>query len=168
MAILHIPHSAVRIPPSLRADFLISDQQLRRELLRMTDLYTDELFCGSDRLVFPFSRLVCDVERFLDPAMESMTRLGMWICYQNGSDLMPIKRLCQGTVEKVLSSYYQPHHRQLADRTAQQLAQRKSCLIVDCHSFPSHALPYEDASKLPPISASERMRFTRRRIWLNA
>ncbi len=150
MTILHIPHSSVAIPHEYLFDFIISEQDIQRELLKMTDLYTDELFCGQTKIVFPISRLVCDVERFLNPEEEVMSRFGMWICYQNGSDLIPIKRLCESSVQHVISAYYKPHHAQLTAMVEQQLCEKGKCLIVDCHSFPSKALPYEDAGKLRP------------------
>lgn len=63
--LIHVPHASTFIPPNEKRFFLKDD--LTDELLKMTDLYTDELFdCGRDMLVFPVSRLVCDVERFRD------------------------------------------------------------------------------------------------------
>ena len=71
--IMHIPHASRRIPPEVRSTLLPSDQDLARELLRMTDAWTDVLFevpsgIGCKAVVFPFSRLVLDPERFEDDA----------------------------------------------------------------------------------------------------
>jgi N-formylglutamate amidohydrolase len=41
----------------------------------------------------------------------------------------------------LLQRFYDPHHRQLAQAAADQLAHGRHPQIVDCHSFPSRALP---------------------------
>ena len=68
IAVLHIPHSSRRIPAEERQAIRLDDETLNGELLRMTDAYTDELFPTTPvevgRVIFPLSRLVCDVERF--------------------------------------------------------------------------------------------------------
>jgi N-formylglutamate deformylase len=43
----------------------------------------------------------------------------------------------------LLNKYYHPHHAKLLTVAAQSIETYHSCLIVDCHSFPSRALPYE-------------------------
>ena len=76
IAVLHIPHSSRRVPAEERPAILLDDAELGNELLRMTDSYTDQLFpvtpAEAGRVVFPVSRLVCDVERFPDNADEPM------------------------------------------------------------------------------------------------
>lgn len=75
--LIHVPHASTFIPPNEKRFFLKDD--LTDELLKMTDLYTDELFdCRRDMLVFPVSRLVCDVERFRDDTDEPMSEQGAW------------------------------------------------------------------------------------------
>jgi N-formylglutamate deformylase len=67
IAILHIPHSSRHVPAKERQAIRLDDDALNIELLRMTDAYTDELFprtpLEAARVIFPVSRLVCDVER---------------------------------------------------------------------------------------------------------
>ena len=43
MILIHVPHASTHIPPGLRDDFLLTDDELAEELLRMTDRYTDEM-----------------------------------------------------------------------------------------------------------------------------
>ena len=64
--LIHIPHSSYAIPNEYKELFYLRDNELFQEQLKMSDSYTDELFDvkGIQKLIFPISRLVCDVERF--------------------------------------------------------------------------------------------------------
>jgi N-formylglutamate deformylase len=42
--VLHIPHSSRVVPHGERKNFVLDDTDLERELLRITDAFTDELF----------------------------------------------------------------------------------------------------------------------------
>ena len=68
---------------------MLDDSALDQELLRMTDAYTDELFpltpFEAGRVVFPVSRLVCDVERFPSDEDEPMAARGMGVFYTRTS-----------------------------------------------------------------------------------
>jgi hypothetical protein len=44
IVVLHIPHSSRHIPAEERQAICLDDAELDKELLRMTDAYTDELF----------------------------------------------------------------------------------------------------------------------------
>jgi len=147
-AILHIPHSSTVIPSDVRTSILLSEEALARELLRMTDSFTDELFhvdssVGSP-VIFPVSRLVVDPERFLDDALEPMAKRGMGAVYTRTSDGKPL-RLEGNSSERnrLVAGYYHPHHRRLSDAVQAALDHSGSCLIIDCHSFASVPLPHE-------------------------
>ena len=66
--ILHLPHASTLIPEDLRDEFLLSDEDLQKELNRITDHATDvifqQAFPEAKAIVFPVSRLVVDPERF--------------------------------------------------------------------------------------------------------
>ena len=118
--LLHIPHASTAIPEAYRRDFLADPAA---ELRLMTDWYTDELFdLPVPRVVFPVSRLVCDVERFRDDAQEEMARCGMGACYTNGHDGAPIRRLDAVRRETILRRWYDPHHARLTALTAAELS----------------------------------------------
>ena len=74
--VLHVPHASTVIPEGERKKLLATREELDRELLRLTDWFMDELFAVEDSrvdtVVFPVSRLVVDVERFLDDSMEQI------------------------------------------------------------------------------------------------
>lgn len=151
--ILHIPHSSYFIPDEYKTLFYLPEKELFGEQLKMTDSYTDELFRTEtiERLVFPISRLVCDVERFRDEDDEEMTKQGMWVCYTKTSDLSELKTVSQIHKTEILEKYYDPHHRNFEKLVSKRLDTFGKCLIIDAHSFSSAPLPYElHAQKLRP------------------
>jgi N-formylglutamate amidohydrolase len=146
--ILHIPHSSRLIPAEERAQLAPDDRTLALEVLRMTDAFTDHLFAETPfeaaRVVFPVSRLVCDVERFPDDAEEPMAARGMGAIYVKTSDggrlrehLTPAERV------RLVERWYRPHHQKLTQAVDDAIGEQNGCTIVDCHSFPSRPLPHE-------------------------
>jgi N-formylglutamate deformylase len=148
IAVLHIPHSSKRVPAEAREVILLDDAALNGELLRMTDAYTDELFpvtpVEAGRVIFPLSRLVCDVERFPSDAEEPMGNRGMGVIYTRTS-MGEMLRTQPDPPERqeCLNRWYWPHHSVLERMVNDVTAQSGVCLIVDCHSFASVGLPYE-------------------------
>lgn len=145
-ALFHIPHASTDVPADIRSTILLSDVELHAELLRMTDWFTDELFQLPDnrlsRVVFPFSRLVTDPERFPDDRLEVMARRGMGAIYTQTSSGRPLRStLAEATCQEWLERFYWPHHRQLTAMANEALSAHGAALIIDCHSFPSHPLP---------------------------
>jgi N-formylglutamate amidohydrolase len=73
------------VPAEERQGIRLDDAALNSELLRMTDAYTDELFprtpVEAGRVIFPVSRLVCDVERFPSDGDEPMATRGIGVIY---------------------------------------------------------------------------------------
>src|SRR4051794_18204925 len=111
MAIAHIPHASLVIPPGLRGTFCLSDDALKLELLRMTDRYTDELFdlgaAVATTVRFPVSRLVVDPERFLDDDSEPMAGRGMGVIYTRTSQGEALRVAVESAVrESLLARYY--------------------------------------------------------------
>ena len=149
--ILHIPHSSRYIPEDCKNLFFLTENELQEELIRMTDSYTDELFDvpnvpEENRVVFPYSRLICDVERFRDDAKESMAARGMGVCYEKTSCLEPLKEVTESHRQEMLSLYDQ-HHLALTDAVNRALNAGGKVLLIDCHSFSSEQLPYEKNGK---------------------
>ena len=94
----------------------------------------------------PVSRLVVDVERFEDDKHEPMFGRGMGAIYSVTSGLTPLRRtLHAGERDALMQAYYRPHHARLEAAVSAALDVHGHCLVIDCHSFPSVALPYEDA-----------------------
>lgn len=145
--VLHVPHDATEIPAAVRDQYLLDDAELNRELLLMTDHHTLALFGGdvADNVIrAPVCRLVVDVERFEDDRHEPMSAVGMGAVYRLTSSLAPLRRpLHQTEREAIMRDYYRPHHARLEQTVTATLAKHGRCQIIDCHSFPSVALPYE-------------------------
>ena len=134
--ILHIPHSSSVIPDY--EGYVVSKEVLDQEILKLTDWHTEDLFeCyDADRVVVPFSRIFCDVERFDKDGDEPMSQFGMGVLYQK-TDNGLVSRVVDDTLRgKILNAYYRPHHEALSALVDDHLRRWKSCLIVDCHSFP--------------------------------
>ena len=139
--VVHVPHASTVIPESERSSFRID---LADELLKMTDHYCDELFCGEyPSVVFPVSRLVCDPERFRDDAQESMSSVGMGAVYTCTHDGAILRAVDAATRERILQTWYDPHHAALTAAVQSALAHNGRCLIIDGHSFYPDPLPYE-------------------------
>jgi N-formylglutamate deformylase len=154
--IANIPHSSTRTPEHIRASFLLNDDELHQELLRMTDRYTDKIFSrvttvGGTCLVYGVSRLVVDPERFEDDAKEKMARKGMGVIYTKTSDGRALRDSVTNKERKqLLDTYYRPYHKRYQEEVQRFLDRFNTCMIIDCHSFPSKPLPFEDASKKRP------------------
>jgi N-formylglutamate amidohydrolase len=114
----------------------------------MTDAFTDELFAPTPfeavRVVFPVSRLVCDVERFPDDVDEPMALRGMGAVYVKTTDGRPLREhLTAAERARLIETWYRPHHQKLTKLVEQLTAGGRGCIIVDCHSFSSRPLPHE-------------------------
>jgi len=108
--ILHIPHASRYIPRDVRADILLSDDELEAELDRL-----DELFSVSHpsvaTLLYPVSRYVVDPERFDDDEQEPMAARGQGVIYtKTTAGGMLRKELSMVRREALLDRYYRPHH----------------------------------------------------------
>jgi N-formylglutamate amidohydrolase len=153
--ILHIPHDSYVIPADVRSQFLLSDAELEQELQCMTDHLTHTIFAEplSESMVVraPVSRLVVDVERFAEDEHEPMAARGMGAIYGVTSHLRPLRRrLSPNEREMLMQTWYHPHHQRLEAVVSDTLDRYGRCLVIDGHSFPGTALPYENA--IPTIA----------------
>lgn len=143
--ILHIPHSST---DTLGKKF---ECDIDLELSRLTDWYTDELYECDDakRLVFPISRLICDVERFEDDSLEPMSQKGMGVCYTKNSHGDTLRAISEHEKADIIQRYYRAHHDRLEKLVDEELCYGDRALIVDCHSFSSTPLYHEDDKTMP-------------------
>ena len=151
--LVHVPHGSRSVPAPWRHQIVLSDAELEDEILAMTDLDTEALFCqGHARdgvaLVNRTSRLVFDPERFEDDGREAMARCGMGAVYTRTADGRPLRAIgfSDRDRERVLTELFRPYARAVERAVDRLLDRFGRCLIVDGHSFPTRPLPYEDAT----------------------
>ena len=143
--ILHIPHAST---DTLGKSFLCD---LSLELERMTDIHTDLLFDHPDatKIIFPISRLICDVERFEDDSLEVMSKQGMGVCYATNSFGRPLRHIIDKEKKEITENFYRPHHLKLSQAVENELHLYNKALIIDCHSFSNTPLPHEKSQNIP-------------------
>ncbi|GAA4053530.1 N-formylglutamate amidohydrolase [Flavobacterium chungnamense] len=135
--LLHIPHASVVIP---FYDGYINDQlKIEKEQLKLTDWYTDELFFSSSDILIkaPFSRIFCDVERFENDADEVMSKYGMGAVYTHFDSGELMREVTPNLRNSIMQEYYWKHHNEFTFAVSNELEKNGTCLIVDCHSYPS-------------------------------
>jgi N-formylglutamate amidohydrolase len=147
--ILHVPHSAREIPPSVRADIVLDDDELARELDHITDAHTAQIAEAAAgaagavpwRFVNRLSRLVVDPERFPDER-EEMGAVGMGAVYTRTTHGAVLR---SGDVEAgpLVARYFLPYARAMTQAVADRLAATGRAVIIDVHSYPRARLPYE-------------------------
>ena len=144
MILIHIPHSSINVPKEFRDQFIIDDSELNKEVRLMADLFVDRLVENIDeeKIIFPISRIVCDVERFRDDKDEEMARQGMGVVYTKRHDLGPLRK--KGVdAEKIKSDLYDKHHAVFESKVNNMLENYGKCFIIDLHSYSDRPLAYE-------------------------
>ncbi|WP_367319353.1 N-formylglutamate amidohydrolase [Streptomyces sp. HUAS ZL42] len=147
--ILHVPHSAREIPAAVREGIVLHDEALERELDHITDAHTAEIAeeaAGSSavapwRFVNRLSRLVVDPERFPDER-EEMRAVGMGAVYTRTTH-RTVLRPEDTDADPLVARYFRPYAQAMTDAVAGRLAAAGRAVIIDVHSYPSEALPYE-------------------------
>ena len=150
------PHSGRAYPD----DFLTAARLDALSLRRSEDSFVDELFAaapehGAPLLTATFPRAYCDANREpweLDPAMFA-DALPPWVNTTSarvGAGLGTIARVVASgesiyrgklpfaEAERRVRMFWQPFHDSLADLINETRARFGVCLLIDCHSMPSH------------------------------
>ena len=152
--VLHVPHDSTEIPEWTRPQFAVDDAELARELGRLTDHHTFRLYAAGQTCACvraQASRIVVDVERFVDDEREPMARRGLGVIYERTSNGERLRHaLDASTRTRLLAEFYVPHHARLASAVDRALAEHGRCLVIDCHSFPRAPLPFEERSAPRP------------------
>ena len=146
--VVHVPHAATHVPDAVRAGVLLDDEALAEELRRMTDHRTDVLAAGTatvgaTRFVNRCSRLVVDPERFLEADREEMEAVGMGAVYTATSDRRVLRAPDPAERAHLIDTWFRPYHAAFTAVVDRQLAAFDRCVVIDVHSYPSVALPYE-------------------------
>jgi N-formylglutamate amidohydrolase len=158
--ILHVPHASREITPAARSTLLVDDEALADELDNLTDAHTDLIAARAAALATPrpwqfvnrWSRLVVDPERFPDDR-EEMRAVGMGAVYTRGYAGRKLRDADPVRDQEALQTHYRPYADALAALVAERLEATGRAVIIDVHSYPLHALPYElhAAGPRPPV-----------------
>lgn len=157
--LLHVPHSSRVVPQHVRDALVLDDAALAAELDHITDAHTAELAaraCGTGavppwRFVNGLSRLVVDPERFPDDR-EEMLAVGMGAVYTRTTHGEPLRAPGEDP-RPLLDRYFHPYARAMTAAVDERLAATGRAIVIDVHSYPSAALPYElhGAGPRPPV-----------------
>lgn len=148
--ILHVPHGSRGLTAHARARILLDDVALSAELDHMTDAHTGLIAtraaAGTHLTPWIFrnqlTRLVVDPERFPDDR-EEMRAVGMGAVYQRTSQGEPLRADDPDHVEDLLARHFRPYASAMADLVNARITAAGRAVIIDVHSYPSRALPYE-------------------------
>ncbi len=143
--LLHVPHAGTRIPGWVRPHLLLDDAALAREVAALTDHGTDALaLSAADRagrrpwvIVNRVSRFVVDVERFPDDR-EEMAVVGMGAVYTRDTRGRRIRGEDTEHAQRLLAAYFRPW-----GTAVRQVLSIGRTVLLDVHSYPREALPYE-------------------------
>lgn len=157
--LLHVPHSSRVIPEGVRDGIVLGDEELAAELGHITDSHTALLAARASAactvapwsFVNGLSRLVVDPERFPDER-EEMLAAGMGAVYTrttHGQRLRPPG----ADPEPLLDRYFHPYARAMTAAVDGRLAATGRAVVIDVHSYPATALPYElhGTGPRPPV-----------------
>lgn len=138
--VLHIPHSSTQFPKESKYSF----NDLNEEERLLVDYFTDELFIPAPnsnhiyRVVFPYCRLYCDVERLINDPLE---KEGLGISYYRKGNIFHSFSSKVGAFD-----LYADFH---SDVSKKLVGMTGNILLIDCHSF--SALPNLLNSNPPDI-----------------
>ncbi|MGM1028971.1 MAG: N-formylglutamate amidohydrolase [Actinomycetota bacterium] len=145
--ILHAPHGSTRFPSNYRAHFTVDDAAVAREVAALTDHAVDRMVrraletVAASAVIARLSRLVVDAERF-DGDGEEMNAVGMGVLYTHGAWRDPIRSVPVGAREELMA-HFEAYSGAVTRLVDQALERHGRAVIIDVHSYPSQALPYE-------------------------
>ena len=133
--VLHIPHSSTVVPLFIYETYT-NIPEVIREIQKTTDFATDEIFRFPhvDTVLFPYSRVVCDVERFPNDVEEPMAKFGMGYFYTHSDSGIEIRKDTPELRNDVMRMY-ELHHWKLEKKVEEKINLYNKCVIIDCHSF---------------------------------
>ena len=133
--IFHIPHSSLKIPNIFWSICTKDKEYIKESNMFLCDYLINDLVSqDSHKIVFKYSRLFCDVEKYLDDSKEIMSKKGMGAIYTNDCDnkiTIPNKRYKR----RIIKSYYIKHHNKIDKSVSKILKKYNKCIIIDLHSF---------------------------------
>lgn len=131
--ILAIPHSSTHIVNDGTIDKTMF-ARVQRDALLCADLYTDFLFDypNAKKVICPISRMMVDVERYLDSEKEEMASFNRGAFYKVLNDG---KTIFRESINIDLLDIYLQYHKELSKAVELVKEENKEPFIIDCHSF---------------------------------
>ena len=133
--IIHIPHASLEILPEFKEQLIVSYSYFQKENIFISDYLIDKFVPENfnNIIKFKYSRMLCDVERYLDDSKEEMSKYGMGVLYTKDSNgKVFVKREAD---EEEIINLYKKHHEELDNMVADVLNKKEDCFIIDLHSF---------------------------------
>jgi len=142
--VIHVPHSSTHIPKDFLDQFITTAGRLKVIHEAIVDHDTDKMASALGRVIaFPYSRLLIDVERFIDDSVEEMAEIGMGAFYSVDHELLQMRREITAQERDALFEIYVSHHQRLEEAVDDALETFNRCLLIDLHSYSAARLPYE-------------------------
>lgn len=133
--VIHIPHASLDIYPGFKDELIISYYDFQRENKFISDYLIDRFIPDdfNNIVKFEYSRMICDVERYLDDEKEEMSKYGMGALYTKDSNGRAFVN--RENNEYWTINLYRRHHQKLDDIVGDILRREGKCFIIDLHSF---------------------------------
>ena len=133
--IIHVPHASLEVPADFKDQLLVDYDYFQKENIFISDYKVDEFIPkGFPNVVkFNYSRMFCDVEKYLDDSKEEMSKYGMGALYTKDSN--GVEFIKRKNKENIISNYYKKHHDNLDNMVEKILSIYNDAFIIDLHSF---------------------------------
>lgn len=151
--ILHIPHASTRLPRGFYNKIMLEKEKIKIFNKDISDLYVDDLFgCGIRKhLKAKYSRIFCDMEKFVDDTKEEMSIYGMGVIYTHTNNKEKFLCPSEEYKKRVISNYYFKYHKRLDKIVKKQLTKNR-VILIDCHSFSKKIIMHRNLqNNLPDI-----------------
>lgn len=134
--LFHVPHSSLKIQKSFWNMCIKDLKHIEKVNTELCDIFTDRLLPkNSSKLIFKYSRIFCDVEKFKDDSKEVMSSKGMGVIYTKDCDGIRISKPDNKYKRKVMKSYYDKHHNKLDKIVVNKVKKYGKCIVIDFHSY---------------------------------
>lgn len=147
-----MPHSSLRVPKYFYKGLMIDKEQFNKYNLFMSDIAIDYLFSNikGTRIKAKYSRMFCDVERFVEDSKEEMSKYGQGVIYTHTYDGTLFHNHDNSYRDKVLKYYYR-YHKKFDRIVTKTLKHDKEICIIDCHSFSDKMASFQCREPFPDI-----------------
>ncbi len=135
--IIHIPHSSLEVPKYFKDNLLVDKEYFNKENIFISDYKVDNFVPKNypNIIKFNYSRMFCDVEKYLDDSKEEMSKYGMGALYTKDSNGKEFVKRTKEEKDYIITNYYKKHHQSLDNMIEKLLSKNIKPIIIDLHSF---------------------------------